>query len=69
MERNTYQRNTPPTGIFCYTTPMYDRNDRRINVIKTAGNDFYRGRSTWLRIDRAGRQAHDRGQSRWQAVD
>jgi regulation of enolase protein 1 (concanavalin A-like superfamily) len=54
MERNTFQRNVPPTGIFCFITPMYDRNDRRINAEMTARNDFYNGRSTWLRIDRAG---------------
>jgi uncharacterized protein (TIGR03067 family) len=54
MERNTYQRNTPPTGIFCYTNALYDRNERRIYPETTARNDFYKGRSTWLRIDRAG---------------
>ncbi len=41
----------------CLTTPTYDLNERRVNKMGMAGaTEFFKGRSTWLRIERRGQQ-------------
>jgi len=52
LERNLMD--TQRFGLIGYSTPLQDRDGKRVNAWKTAKADFFKGDSTWLRIERAG---------------
>jgi len=43
-------------GTISYIAPLYDKDGERVSGMKTGQFDFFRGRSTWLRIQRAGKR-------------
>ncbi len=51
-ERNLM--NSPTYGDVSYATPLYDRGGQRIYPEKVIGPDFFSGKSSWLRVERAG---------------
>lgn len=54
LERNRYVRGSEPRGPFSGITPLYDVNQQRTPGWRTSPEEFFRGRSTWLRIERLG---------------
>jgi regulation of enolase protein 1 (concanavalin A-like superfamily) len=54
LERNRYVRGSEPRGPFSGVAPLYDVNGQRAPGWKSLPDEFYRGRSTWLRIERDG---------------
>jgi regulation of enolase protein 1 (concanavalin A-like superfamily) len=51
FERNLW---VAPDGVSCYTTPLQYKDNRQINASKTTRNEFFKGRSTWLKVRRDG---------------
>lgn len=52
FERNLW---VPPNGIgSCYHTPLQFKEGRQINASRTGPTAFFRGRSTWLKMERSG---------------
>lgn len=42
----------------CFTTPLYDRNEQRVNDAKAGAASFYQGDTTWLHMERKGQIIH-----------
>ncbi len=55
MERNLFH-STRVGKTIRYITPLYDRDEKRVNGWKSSRMEFFRGRSTWLRIERSGKR-------------
>lgn len=51
LERNRMRNSS---GAYTYTTPLYDQNNRRVFLGYT-DREFFKGHSTWLRIERRGK--------------
>lgn len=51
FERNLW---ITPNGPSCYTTPLQYKDNRQTNASKTTQTEFFKGRSTWLKVQRAG---------------
>lgn len=55
MERNLFYSDRVGETIR-YITPLYDRDEKRVNGWKSSRMEFFRGQSTWLRIERSGKR-------------
>ncbi len=55
MERNLFY-STRVGDTIRYITPLYDRDEKRVNGWKSSRMEFFRGKSTWLRIQRSGKR-------------
>jgi len=51
LERNIFIR---PNMRISYTTPLQYVAGRQVNAVKTTTEEYFRGRSTWLKVERAG---------------
>jgi regulation of enolase protein 1 (concanavalin A-like superfamily) len=51
-ERHVWMDGAKP---MCFVTPLYWRDDKRLDERKSAAADYFKGRSTWLRVERKGR--------------
>ncbi len=49
FERNLW---VSPDGATSYTTPLQYANGRQVNATQTTRNEFFKGRSTWLKVQR-----------------
>lgn len=50
FERNVW---TAKDGDWSYTTPLQYTDGRQVNASKTTRDAFFKGRSTWLKVERA----------------
>jgi len=53
MERNRFANPAAGTHQLTYTTPLYDLDNKR-RFYNSTRDEFFEGRSTWLRIERFG---------------
>jgi regulation of enolase protein 1 (concanavalin A-like superfamily) len=51
LERNVF---VGANGLVCFTTPLYYAQGRLANQAMSTQGAFYQGRSTWLKMERAG---------------
>jgi hypothetical protein len=51
LERNVWMA---PAGPVSYITPLYYRDGRQVGAAKSSREEFYKDRSTWLRVEREG---------------
>lgn len=50
LERNVFVRNVS----ISYTTPFQFKGSKQVTNVKTTQDDFFKGRSTWLKLERMG---------------